>query len=47
MLDFQVIHCGGAARDTSIYNAFQIDDVNSAVICKVIACLVNVMPKRL
>ena len=28
----QVIHCGGAARDPSIHNLFQIADVDSGVI---------------
>ena len=28
----EVIHCGGAARDPSIHNLFQIADVDSGVI---------------
>ena len=28
----QVIHCGGAARDPSMHNLFQIADVDSGVI---------------
>ena len=37
----QVIHCGGAARDPSIHNLFQIADVDSGVIRWVNAVLVN------
>ena len=37
----QVIHCGGAARDPSLHNLFQIADVDSGVICWVIADLVT------
>ena len=29
----EVIHCGGAARDPSIHNLFQIADVDSGAIC--------------
>ena len=28
----QVIHCGGAARDPSMHNLFQITDVDSCMI---------------
>ena len=42
----QVIHCGGAARDSSIYNLFQIADVDCGVIRWVNADLVtHVLPK--
>ena len=37
----QVIHCGGAARDPSIHNLFQIADVDSGVIRWVNADLVT------
>ena len=37
----QVIHCGGAARDPSIHNLFQIADVDSGVIRWVSADLVT------
>jgi len=37
----QMIHCGGAARDPSINNLFQIADVDSGVIRWVNADLVN------
>ena len=37
----QVIHCGGAARDPSIHNLFQIADVDSGVILWVNADLVT------
>ena len=37
----QVIHCGGAARDPSIHNLFQIADVDSGEIRWVNADLVS------
>ncbi len=37
----QVIHCGGAARDPSIHNLFQIADVDSGMIRWVNADLVT------
>ena len=37
----QVIYCGGAARDPSIHNLFQIADVDSSVILWVNADLVT------
>ena len=37
----QVIHSGGAARDSKIHNLFQIADVDSGVICWVNADLVT------
>ena len=37
----EVIHCGGAARDPSIHNLFQIADVDSGVIRWVNADLVT------
>jgi len=37
----EVIHCGGAARDPSMYNLFQIADVDSGVIRWVNADLVT------
>ncbi len=37
----EVIHCGGAARDPSIYNLFQVADVDSGVIRWVNADLVT------
>ena len=37
----QVIHCGGAARDPSIHNLFQIADVDCGVIRWVNADLVT------
>ena len=39
----EVIHCGGAARDPSIHNLFQIADVDSGVIHWVNAELVSQM----
>ena len=42
----QVIHCGGAARDLSIHNLFQIADVDSGVIRWVNADLVtHILPR--
>ena len=42
----QVIHCGGAARDPSIHNLFQIADVDSGVIRWVNADLVtHILPE--
>ena len=42
----QVIHCGGAARDPSIHNLFQIADVDSGVIRWVNADLVtHILPR--
>jgi len=42
----EVIHCGGAARDPSIHNLFQIADVDSGVIRWVNAVLVtHVIPE--
>ena len=38
---WQVIHCGGAARDPSIHNLFQVADVDSGVIRWVNADLVT------
>ena len=37
----EVIHCGGAARDPSIHNLFQVADVDSAVIRWINADLVT------
>lgn len=37
----QVLHCGGAARESSIHNLFQIADVDSGVIRWVNADLVT------
>ena len=37
----QVLHCGGAARDPSMHNLFQIVDVDSGVIRWVNADLVT------
>ena len=37
----QVIHCGGAARDPSIHNLFQVADVDSGVIRWINADLVT------
>ena len=43
----QVIHCGGAARDPSIRNLFQIADVDSGVIRWVNAALVtHILPRE-
>ena len=43
----QVIHCGGAARDPSVHNLFQIADVDSGVIRWVNADLVtHILPKE-
>ena len=43
-----VIHCGGAARDPSIHNLFQIADVDSGVIRWVNADLViHIVPSTL
>ena len=42
----QVIHCGGAARDPSIHNLFQIADVDSGAIRWVNADLVtHILPR--
>jgi len=42
----QGIHCGGAARDPSIHNLFQIADVDSGVIRWVNADLVTqILPR--
>ena len=42
----QVIHCGGAARDPSMHNLFQIADVDSGVIRWVNADLVtHILPR--
>ncbi len=37
----EVIHCGGAARDPSIHNLFQVADVDSGVIRWINADLVT------
>ena len=43
----QVIHCGGAARDPSMHNLFQIADVDSGVIRWVNADLVShILPRE-
>ena len=43
----QVIHCGGAARDPSMHNLFQIADVDSGVIRWVNADLVtHILPRE-
>tara|TARA_Y100000746_G_scaffold162563_2_gene140004 strand:+ start:78 stop:368 length:291 start_codon:yes stop_codon:yes gene_type:complete len=43
----EVIHCGGAARDPSIYNLFQVADVDSGVIRWVNADLVtHILPDK-
>ena len=40
----QLIHCGGAARDPSMHNLFQIADVDSGVIRLVNVDLVTYIP---
>ena len=40
----QLIHCGGAARDPSMHNLFQIADVDSGVIRLVNVDLVTHIP---
>ena len=43
----QVLHCGGAARDPSMHNLFQIADVDSGVIRWVNADLVShILPRE-